>query len=94
MIEEEGGWMTRRAAGLAVKQLFASQFAFRRLIRDQSALDVQFRCRGKVQHVLHLGHMRYLDAAQFHKALLHGMDGIAVEIGRALLKLGKIFNRP
>jgi hypothetical protein len=33
------------------------------------------------------------DAVQDVHALLHRMDGIAVEVGGALLELGEVFNR-
>src|SRR5690348_17717667 len=44
-------------------------------------------------HVLHLRHVADVDAVEDVHALLHGVDGIAVEVRGALLELGEILHR-
>ena len=52
-----------------------------------------FGCRGKVEHVLHLRHVRDLNAIEDVKSFLHRVKLIAVEVGRPLLELREVFHR-
>ena len=82
--------MTGGALPLAEEHLFAPPFALSGPRGVQSPLGSELRSRGKVEHVLHLGHVGDLDAIQDHESLLHGMHRIAVKVCGALLELGKI----
>ena len=64
------------------------------MLRIQPARSrVELRRRRKVEHVLHLRHVADLDAVENVHAFLHGVNLVAVEIGRALLELGEILDR-
>ena len=91
------GWrlMTRGAAPFAKKEVFTLDFLLRRLLPVQPTGHwVKLRGRGKIDHVLHLRHMGDLEAVDYIDAFFHRPDRIAVEIGCALFKLGKILHRP
>ena len=93
VIEVERWGMTGGALPLAKEHLFAAPFALGGPGGIQPPLRRELRGRRKVEHVLHLGHMRDLDAIQDHQALLHGMDRIAVKVRGPLFELGKILHR-
>ena len=75
------------------KNSFSPQLAGRRLRRVEPARDGQLRRRREVEHVLHLGHVGDLDPIQDVQPLLHGVDLVAVEVGRPLLELGEVLDR-
>ena len=86
-------WMAGGALRFAKEQFLPREFASRGLRRVEHARDGQFRRRRKVEHILHLGHVGHLDAVQNVHAFLEGVNHIAIEVGAALLKLGKVLDR-
>ena len=86
-------WMAGGTLRLAKEQFLPGEFASRGLRWVERARDGQFRCRRKVEHILHLRHVRHLDSVQNVHAFLEGVNHIAIEIGAALLKLGKVLDR-
>jgi hypothetical protein len=86
----------RRMAGgtlrLAKEQFLPGEFASRGLRWVEHARDGQFRCRRKVEHILHLGHVRHLDSVQNVHAFLERVNRIAIEVSGTLLKLGKVLD--
>src|SRR3954449_6052131 len=55
---------------------------------------IELRRRRKVEHVLELRHVAHANAIENHHSLFHRMNRIAIEIGSALLKFGKVFDGP
>src|SRR4051812_16418724 len=85
--------MAYAALRFAKKQPLSTQLTVRRLMRIQVPRHVQLRRGRKIQHVLQLRHVRYLNSIEDVSALFKGMQLIAVEVSRSLLELGKVFDR-
>ena len=85
--------MAGGALRFAKEQFLPRDFAGRGLRRVEHARDGQFRRRRKVEHILHLGHVRHLDSVQNIHAFLERVNRIAIEVSGALLELGKILDR-
>ena len=86
-------WMAGGTLRLAKEQFLPGEFASRGLRWVEHARDGQFRCRRKVEHILHLGHVRHLDSLQNVHAFLERVNRIAIEVSGALFKLGEILDR-
>ena len=81
------------AVGLAEKDSLTPHLGLGRLFWVELAVNVQFRCRRKIEHLLELGHRMNLTAAfEYIYAFLGRNDVVAVEIGGPLLKLGKVLD--
>ncbi len=86
--------MTLRALAFAKKDLFATQLAFGRSLANQMAgRRIKFRCRWKVEHVLHLRHVTHLNAIKNVHAFLDRVNLITIEVRRALFELREVLDR-
>ena len=86
--------MTLRALTFAEEDLFATQLAFgRSLANEMAGGRIQFRCRWKVEHVLHLRHVTHLNAIENVDAFLDRVNLITIEVRRALLELREVLDR-
>src|ERR1700730_13245528 len=94
VIEINRRWMAGGTLRFAKEQSPTRKFASRGLRWVEPARDGQFRRWRKVEHVLHLGHVRHRDSVQNVHAFLDRVNLIAIEVSGALLKLGKVLNRP
>ena len=95
MIEVERRRVTTPALPFAEEHRLSPQFGFagpRRI--EPSSRCIQFGGGRKIQHVLHLRHVTYLDAVQYVHTLLAGMNFIAIEICGSLFEFGEVFHRP
>ena len=85
--------MTGGALGLAEEQRLAPELALGGLAGVELAEDVELGRGREVQEVLDLGHEMHLAAAlQDVDALALGLDGVTVEVRRALLELREILD--
>jgi len=86
--------MASRALALAEEDLLAAHLGLCRLSGIEFAEDVELGRRGKVQHLLKIGHEVDLAAAlERVYAFLCGRHDVTVEIGGALLEFGEILDR-
>ncbi len=82
-----------RALALAVEELLAAQLSGRGLRRIELDRTSSAGAGGEVENVLELRHEVHLAAAlQDIHALLRRDDRVAVEVRRALLELGEVFD--
>ena len=94
VVEIDGRSMAFGASALAEEHLLAAALGiggFRRI--EPGGGDVEFGRRREVEHVLHLRHVRNLDAIELSKTFFHGVDRIAVEIGGAEFEFGEVLDR-
>jgi hypothetical protein len=81
------------ALALAEEDRLSPRLCFARLARVELAVDPQLGRGREVEQLLELGHEVDLAAAlQGVDPLLGGDDGVAVEIGRALLELREVLH--
>src|SRR4029453_3328300 len=92
VIEVEGGGMTGAAARFAEEQHLAPALACGCLGRIESACHIELGSGREVEHVLHLGHMGHRDPIEDIHALLGRPNGVAIEVGSALLKLREVLH--
>ena len=93
VVEIEWRCVTTGTLALSEENFFAANFAFRRFRPVETAgCCVEFWCGWEVKHILHLRHVADLDAIENHHSLLHCVNGIAIEVGGALLELGEILD--
>src|SRR5208337_2983030 len=85
--------VAERALRLSEEQLLAAELALGRRRRVEAAQRRQLGRSRKIEDVLHLGHVRHLDAIQNVHTFLESMNLVAVEVSRALLKLGEVLDR-
>jgi hypothetical protein len=93
MIHEGRAGVAGRALPLTEEDLFATQLAFGRFALIEPSGGQQLGCGREVEHVLHLRHVTDLHTVDDVHALLGGADLVTVEVGRALLELGEVFDR-
>src|SRR3954468_6037608 len=86
--------MAYGALPFAKEDLLAAELAFARHFGIQPAEHRQLWRRRKIEHVLGLRHVRNHTAREFLESFLHGANRIAIEIGRPLLELRKVLDRP
>ena len=86
--------MASRAFPFAEKDLFTPNFTRSCLSPVKTAsYRIELRRRRKIQHILELRHVAHTNSIQNDHALLHSVNGITVEVRRALLEFGKVFDR-
>src|SRR5262245_44990411 len=87
--------MAGTALSLPEEERLSSQLGFGRLLGIELPVDLELRCRRKIEQLLQLGHeMDLASALEDVHALLRGNDWIAVEVSRALFELGEILDGP
>src|SRR5437764_1669883 len=85
--------MTGDTLRFAKEKFLPANLAFIRFGRvEAGSRRVQFRRGRKVEHILHLRHVTDLHAIDNVRTFLEGVNLIAVEVGRALLELGEVFD--
>ena len=85
--------MAGDALRFAKEKFLPANLAFIRFGRvEPGSCRVQFRRGRKVEHVLHLRHVTDLHAINDVRTFLEGVNLIAIEVGRALLELGEVFD--
>src|SRR5215469_4572827 len=90
----EGRLVAAGALALAEEDILAAHFGWGRFSGIELAKDVEFWRWRKIQHLLEIGHEIDLAAAleRVHP-LFCRLHDVAVEIGRALLEFGEVFDR-
>ncbi len=85
--------MTARTLTLPEKHLLTTKLLRACLSRVEPALRIQLGCGRKIQHVLKLRHMAYVNPIKNREPLFHGMNRITIKISSTKLELGEILHR-
>src|SRR6185312_16764930 len=92
MIQKCGKLMATRTLSLPEEEFLSAHFLFRGFGRIKSAVTFEFWRRRKIEHVLKLRHMTYMNPVKYGKAFFHCTNRIAIEISGTEFELCEVFH--